>query len=151
PSPCARSRRASWAERGRPRASHPPRRPSGPLRPTAWGRRMARALARRGADEERALALGAAGPRRGARAALTRALGRRYGDRITGSLTLPGREGAYAPIPDDVPPALRKALHARGIERLYSHQADAWHAAARGEHLAIATPTASGKSLCYTL
>src|SRR5690606_40498724 len=34
---------------------------------------------------------------------------------------------------------------------LYSHQADAWHAAARGEHLAIATPAASGKSLCYTL
>src|SRR5690606_8019054 len=77
--------------------------------------------------------------------------GRRYGDRITGSFTLPGREGAYAPIPDDVPPALREALRARGIEQLYSHQADAWHAAARGEHLAIATPTASGKSLCYTL
>src|SRR3546814_1943622 len=65
--------------------------------------------------------------------------------------TGPGREGACAPIPDDVPQALRSALHSRGVERLYSHQADAWHAAQRGEHVAIATPTASGKSLCYTL
>src|SRR5690606_35236141 len=62
-----------------------------------------------------------------------------------------GREGSYAPVPDDVPPALREALRARGIERLYAHQADAWQAVARGEHVAIATPTASGKSLCYTL
>src|SRR3546814_4924810 len=65
--------------------------------------------------------------------------------------TGPGREGACAPIPDDVPQALRSALHSRGVERLYSHQADAWHAAQRGAHVAIATPTASGKSLCYTL
>src|SRR3546814_17617931 len=78
-------------------------------------------------------------------------LSRRYGDRIAGSFTVPGREGAYAPIPDDVPHALRSALHSRGVERLYTHQADAWHAAQRGEHVANATPTASGKPLCYTL
>ena len=112
---------------------------------------MARALARRVEDEERALALGDDGRRTGDGAALTRALGRRYGDRITGSFTVPGCEGAYAPIPDDVPPPLREALRARGIERLYSHQADAWHAARHGEHVAIVTPTASGKSLCYTM
>src|SRR3546814_9321258 len=112
---------------------------------------MAQALARRGEDEERALALDDKGRRTGDGAALTRALSRRYGDRITGSFTVPGREGAYAPIPDDVPHALRSALHSRGVERLYSHQADAWHAAQRGEHVATATPTASGKSLCYTL
>ncbi|GAA3912339.1 DEAD/DEAH box helicase [Luteimonas lutimaris] len=112
---------------------------------------MAQALARKVEDEERALALDGGGRPTGDGAALTRALGRRYRDRITGSFTIPGRDGAYAPIPDDVPPALRDALHARGIDRLYAHQADAWHAARRGEHVAIATPTASGKSLCYTL
>ena len=112
---------------------------------------MAQALARRVEDEEHALALGDDGRRTGDGAALTRALGRRYRDRITGSFTIPGREGAYAPIPGDVPPALREALRTRGIDQLYSHQAEAWHAAARGEHVAIATPTASGKSLCYTL
>jgi DEAD/DEAH box helicase domain-containing protein len=112
---------------------------------------MAQALARRVEDEERALALDDSGRRTGDGAALTRALSRRYGDRITGSFTIPGREGAYAPIPGDVPAALAAALRARGIERLYSHQADAWDAAQRGEHVAIVTPTASGKSLCYTL
>ena len=112
---------------------------------------MAQALARRVEDEERALALTGDGRRTGDGAALTRALSRRYGDRITGSFTIPGREGAYAPIPDDVPEALKSALRARGIDRLYGHQAEAWEAAQRGEHVAIVTPTASGKSLCYTL
>jgi DEAD/DEAH box helicase domain-containing protein len=88
---------------------------------------------------------------RGDGAALGQALARRYGDRITGSFTVPGRLGDYAPIPDDLPAPLQAALRARGIERLYSHQAEAWAAARRGEHVAIVTPTASGKSLCYTL
>ena len=42
-------------------------------------------------------------------------------------------------------------LRTRGIERLYSHQADAWHAVQKGDHVVVVTPTASGKSLCYTL
>ncbi|CAG4977940.1 DEAD/DEAH box helicase [Novilysobacter luteus] len=89
--------------------------------------------------------------RRGDGAALTQALSKRYADRITGSFTIPGREGDYAPIPDDVPAALAAALRARGVDRLYRHQADAWAASQRGENVAIVTPTASGKSLCYTL
>nr|WP_243700084.1 DEAD/DEAH box helicase [Lysobacter sp. N42] len=84
-------------------------------------------------------------------AGLTQALAHRYADRITGHFTLPGREGRYADLPADLPPALAHALKARGIERLYSHQAEAWAAARRGEHLVVVTPTASGKSLCYTL
>jgi DEAD/DEAH box helicase domain-containing protein len=88
---------------------------------------------------------------RGDGAALGRALTRRYGDRITGSFTVAGQAGDYAPIPDDLPAPLQAALRGRGIERLYRHQAEAWTAARRGEHVAIATPTASGKSLCYTL
>ena len=83
--------------------------------------------------------------------ALASRLGRKYGDRITGCFHLPGREGEYAPFPDDLPPALAAALRARGIERLYSHQAEAWAAAQRGEHTVVVTPTASGKTLCYTL
>ena len=70
---------------------------------------MAQALARRVEDEERALALDDSVRRTGDGAALTRALSRRYGDRITGSFTIPGREGAYAPIPGDVPAALAAA------------------------------------------
>ncbi|MGH8083533.1 MAG: DEAD/DEAH box helicase, partial [Lysobacter sp.] len=83
--------------------------------------------------------------------ALAERLQRRYRDRITGHFTLPGREGRYAPLPDDLPESLKSALRARGIERLYSHQAEAWAATQAGEHVAVVTPTASGKSLCYTL
>lgn len=111
---------------------------------------MAFSLAPRTEASERALATTEGRPSRDG-ALLTARLERRYGDRITGSFTIPGREGAYAPIPDDVPGALKAALKARGIERLYSHQAEAWAATQRGEHVAVVTPTASGKSLCYTL
>ncbi|AFC84627.1 DEAD/DEAH box helicase [Frateuria aurantia] len=78
-------------------------------------------------------------------------LRRRYADRITGVLDLPAREGRHAPLPAALPPKLRTALEQRGINQLYSHQAEAWAAAVAGRHLAVATPTASGKSLCYTL
>ena len=78
-------------------------------------------------------------------------LASKYHDRITGRFTIPGREGRYADLPDDLPASLATALRARGIERLYSHQAEAWAHAQAGKHLAVVTPTASGKSLCYTL
>ncbi|XWO47212.1 DEAD/DEAH box helicase [[Pseudomonas] boreopolis] len=111
---------------------------------------MTFSLAPRTEASERALATTDGRPSRDG-GLLSRRLERRYRDRITGSFTIPGREGRYAPIPDDVPAALKAALRARGIERLYSHQAEAWAATQRGEHVAIVTPTASGKSLCYTL
>ena len=82
---------------------------------------------------------------------LSERLAAKYPDRVTGQLTVPGREGRYAPLPEDLPEGLARALRHRGIERLYAHQAEAWAHAAAGEHLVIATPTASGKSLCYTL
>ncbi len=82
---------------------------------------------------------------------LARRLAKRYGERITGSFVLPGREGQFAALPGDMPPALAQALRSRGIVQLYAHQAQAWNATAAGEHVVIATPTASGKSLCYTL
>lgn len=55
------------------------------------------------------------------------------------------------PMPGDLDPRLVAALHGRGIVDLYTHQAAAWRAAQRGEHLAVVTPTASGKTLCYNL
>ncbi len=111
---------------------------------------MTYSLAPRTEASERALATTQGQPSRDG-AVLGARLAQRYADRITGRFTLPGREGRYAPIPDDVPRALADALRARGIEQLYAHQAQAWAAAQRGEHIAVVTPTASGKSLCYTL
>src|SRR5690606_23515461 len=75
----------------------------------------------------------------------------KYGDRVTGHFVQPAREGRYAPLPDGLPPALADALRARGIHQLYSHQAQAWDTAQAGRHFVVVTPTASVKSLCYTL
>ena len=43
------------------------------------------------------------------------------------------KEGKYSPFPEFLHPALKKALLEAGIERLYSHQAEAIEAAASGQ------------------
>src|SRR4051794_15699634 len=53
-------------------------------------------------------------------------------------------------IPDSLHPEVTEALNARGIDRLWSHQADALHAAWAGTTI-VTTGTASGKSLCFQL
>ena len=63
----------------------------------------------------------------------------------------PARPARYAPWPDCVDPALPPTLQKRGLERLYTHQAQAIEAAARGEDIVVVTPTASGKTMCYNL
>ena len=45
-------------------------------------------------------------------------------------------------------PRVREAI---GVPELYTHQRDAWDAAARGEHLVVTTGTASGKTLAFNL
>ena len=62
----------------------------------------------------------------------------------------------YADWPSTLDPRIVDALAKRGIERPYTHQAQAIaHAlprspARRGNDQVIVTPTASGKTLCYT-
>ncbi|HEV3407442.1 MAG TPA: DEAD/DEAH box helicase, partial [Gaiellaceae bacterium] len=63
----------------------------------------------------------------------------------------PAREPRYAAIPDELHPKVRDALAARGIDRLFTHQADVWDTAQRGENLVVATGTASGKTLAFNL
>ena len=63
-------------------------------------------------------------------------------------------EGAEARLADPRrpwPPALQSALSLLGIERLYTHQAEATNRIRAGQHVVAATPTASGKSLIYNL
>ena len=64
---------------------------------------------------------------------------------------LPGREGQYTEFPSELAAPVRQALEGRGIENLYSHQAQAFELASAGSDVVIATPTASGKSLCFNL
>src|ERR1700716_2913825 len=74
-----------------------------------------------------------------------------YQGEITLDHVVPSTEADYAPLPADLRPELVVALAGRGIERLYSHQADAYQAVRKGRHLVVVTPTASGKTLCYNL
>ena len=61
------------------------------------------------------------------------------------------RAGEFLPMPDSVEPALVRALQSRGVEQLYTHQADAFQHVAAGRNVVVVTPTASGKTLCYNL
>ena len=63
--------------------------------------------------------------------------------------TLPARAGTYAPLPDWLDERIRHGLAARGIERLYVHQAEALETIRAGSDVVVVTPTASGKTLCY--
>ena len=57
----------------------------------------------------------------------------------------------YAEFPDAIDARLRQALHTRGIERLYIHQAAVVEHALGRKNVVVITPTASGKTLCYNV
>jgi len=75
----------------------------------------------------------------------------RYASCITAWRTIPAQEAVTAPLPVSLDPRLVKALRARGVEQLYSHQADAFTEVEAGRNTVVVTPTASGKTLCYNL
>ena len=73
------------------------------------------------------------------------------GEELAYLTTEPAREARTAPLPDELDQRVRDALAARGIEELFTHQRTAWDAVARGEHIVVATGTASGKTLAFNL
>jgi DEAD/DEAH box helicase domain-containing protein len=68
---------------------------------------------------------------------------------VTTSRRLPAVAASYAPFPEETDPRLRAALAARGIDQLYTHQAEAFAHVLAGRSVVTITPTASGKTLCY--
>ncbi|HEY3005322.1 MAG TPA: DEAD/DEAH box helicase [Kribbellaceae bacterium] len=71
--------------------------------------------------------------------------------RLTHVETLPARSGQTGAWPRWVPPELVAQLRERGIEAPWTHQLATAEAAYAGEHVVVATGTASGKSLGYLL
>lgn len=69
--------------------------------------------------------------------------------RIVLDRLIPAREAEHAPIPAEIHPRIREGLQRHGIAALYTHQVEAIGLALAGRSLAVVTPTASGKSLCY--
>jgi DEAD/DEAH box helicase domain-containing protein len=70
---------------------------------------------------------------------------------VTAVRRLPAVEAAYAPFPAGIDQRLRAAFEARGVQQLYTHQAQAFDLVAQGQQVVVTTPTASGKTLCYNL
>jgi DEAD/DEAH box helicase domain-containing protein len=60
------------------------------------------------------------------------------------------RQARFADVPADLHPALIEGLRTAGIERLYTHQAQALESAWEATTI-VTTGTASGKSLCFNL
>jgi DEAD/DEAH box helicase domain-containing protein len=65
--------------------------------------------------------------------------------------TEPSLAARLEPLPDGLDPRVVSALLGLGVTSLYTHQAEAWQAAARGDNLIVTTGTASGKSLAFNL
>jgi DEAD/DEAH box helicase domain-containing protein len=73
------------------------------------------------------------------------------GEEIAYLGTEAARPARTEPLPEGLHPAVREALGRRGIVELYEHQARAWEASRRGEHVIVTTGTASGKTLAFNL
>jgi DEAD/DEAH box helicase domain-containing protein len=69
--------------------------------------------------------------------------------RISSIHSLPPQAARHAALPDALGPQVAAAMRARGLSSLYTHQREAITHALEGRHVVLATPTASGKSLCF--
>jgi len=60
-------------------------------------------------------------------------------------------EAVLSPFPKGLDPRLAAVLRERGIEQLYSHQAEAFDTVAAGQDTVLVSRTASGKTLAFLL
>jgi DEAD/DEAH box helicase domain-containing protein len=72
-------------------------------------------------------------------------------DSVVHRAHLPAAAARYAETAHPLPPQVRDVLDRLGVERLYSHQAEAVDRIRSGRDVAVVTPTASGKSLVFYL
>ncbi len=70
---------------------------------------------------------------------------------VTHYRELSGQEATYADFPEGLSDRLVDVLEKQGIDKLYSHQAEAIEHIQKGRDTVVVTPTASGKTLCYNL
>jgi len=64
---------------------------------------------------------------------------------------IPPRSAKTAELSYSLPEILQNKLASAGISKLYSHQVDAINLIRSGKNVIVATPSASGKSLCYNV
>jgi DEAD/DEAH box helicase domain-containing protein len=72
-------------------------------------------------------------------------------DRVKHIESFPARPARFGDWPKGLSPELIQVLKKSGVEALWSHQAQAIEILQQGKNLAVTTPTASGKTLCFNL
>lgn len=73
------------------------------------------------------------------------------GGNVTAWRNIPSRSAEFVPLPERLHPSLVRALNSDGIDKLFTHQAEAWEQIQAGKNVGIVTGTASGKTLSYNL
>ncbi|MBM4333319.1 MAG: DEAD/DEAH box helicase [Deltaproteobacteria bacterium] len=74
-----------------------------------------------------------------------------YKPQVVCHQAIPSQAGQWVKLETAIPPLLHQALQNLHIDALYSHQAKAIQKIREGKNVVMATPTASGKTLTYTL
>jgi DEAD/DEAH box helicase domain-containing protein len=74
-----------------------------------------------------------------------------YSQQIVHIERIPHQGAIFGKLNNPLNPSLQACLESLGISALYSHQAKALNAILAGKNVIIATPSASGKTLCYHL
>ena len=74
-----------------------------------------------------------------------------YSQQIVHIERIPHQGAIFEKLDTPLHPSLQTCLESLGISALYSHQAKALNIAFAGKNVIIATPSASGKTLCYQL
>jgi len=64
---------------------------------------------------------------------------------------IPSRDAIFGKLDKALHPDLESRLESLGVSALFLHQTEALNAVFAGENVMVATPSASGKSLCYHL
>jgi len=74
-----------------------------------------------------------------------------YRQQIVHIERIPSQDAMSGKLDNPLHPSLQACLESLGISALYSHQSKALNAILAGKNVIIATPSASGKTLCYHL
>ena len=74
-----------------------------------------------------------------------------YAEQIVHLEQVPSRDARTADLFPPLDDRITERLETLGIDSLYTHQADAITALREGKNVIVATPAASGKSMCYNL
>jgi len=74
-----------------------------------------------------------------------------YEDQVVSVKEIPRRSAVYGNPTEPIPPKLQEELSRLGIDKLYSHQAEAIDHIRNDKNIVVVTGTASGKSLCYNI